>query len=69
MLITILAGSRPKHRSCHQPLEAERREKKDEQFGSLAGFQVSTSAMLFYEFDCLVGCRTTEFEGYVTESL
>ncbi len=37
--------------------------KKDEQFGSLANFQFSTSAMLFCEFDSLVGYRTTEKEG------
>ncbi len=39
--------------------------KRDEQFGSLANFQFSTSAMPFCVFDCLVGCRTTEYEGYV----
>ncbi len=39
--------------------------KKDEQFGSLAGFQFSTSAMFFCEFDGLVGCRTTEYEDQV----
>ncbi len=39
------------------------KKKEDEQFGSLANFQFSTSAMLFYEFDNLVGYRTTEKEG------
>ncbi len=43
------------------PSEEERRKKKeDEQFGNLAGFQFSTSAILFCEFDGLVGYRTTE---------
>ncbi len=37
--------------------------KKDEQFGSLNTFQFSTSAILFSEFDSLVGYRTTEKEG------
>ncbi len=31
--------------------------------GSLAGFQFSTSAILFCQFDGLVGCRTSEYEG------
>ncbi len=39
--------------------------KKEDKFGSLATFQFSTSVMLFSEFDSLVGCRTTEYEGYV----
>ncbi len=34
-----------------------------EQFGSLANFQFSTLAILFSEFDSLVGYRTTEKEG------
>ncbi len=38
--------------------------KKDEQFGSLANFQFSTSAMRFSEFDT-VSCRTPEHEGLV----
>ncbi len=38
-------------------------EKMPEQFGSLAGFQFSTSAILFCEFDGLIGYRTTEKEG------
>ncbi len=36
-----------------------------EQFGSLAKFQFSTSAILFSEFGSLVDYRTTEKEGYV----
>ncbi len=28
-------------------------------------WQCSTSTMLYSEFDSLVGCRTTEYEGYV----
>ncbi len=32
---------------------------------NLANFQFTTSAMLFGEFDGLVGFRTTEYEGYV----
>ncbi len=45
-------------------MKKERKQRtKDEQPGSLAGFQFSTSAILFSEFDSLVGCRTTEKEG------
>ncbi len=40
------------------------RVKKDEQFGSLANFQFSTSAMLFSEFDSLVGYRTGRLGAY-----
>ncbi len=44
----------------------KKKKKKDEQFGSLANFQFSTSAILFSGFDSLGGYRTTEKEGYVT---
>ncbi len=43
-------------------LEKERRS-EDEQFGCLANFQFSTSAMVFSEFNSLVGYKTTEKEG------
>ncbi len=45
-------------------VEIDRTEnKKEEQFGSLATFQFSTSAILFSKFDSLVDYRTTEKEG------
>ncbi len=40
-----------------------RKKEEDEQFGSSATFQFSTSAILFSEFDSVVGYRTTDKEG------
>ncbi len=42
--------------------EKKKEKKVDEQFGCLAYFQFSTSAILFCGFDSLVGYRTTEKE-------
>ncbi len=41
----------------------ERKKEEDEQFGCLANFQFSTLAMVFCEFNSLVGYRTTGKEG------